>query len=185
MTMTIAATLGAAAVVVFYVGQRDPGQAVGAPNLEQLSDAELGGLSQKTKSASTDASRIRPGNDRVENQQVSPVRAKSLLTTRSSGEARVIDPATLLYRQSVDCLVSSQSSFAQRQAALDQLRDAGQLDQAIAEIEEQAANNPHSPECPTALGRMYLQKAGTLNQHSTAHRYGAHHEPAHQPCDRS
>lgn len=67
-----------------------------------------------------------------------------------------------LVRQAVDTLVSPQSSFAQRQAALEQLRKSGKLDQAISDLEQRVADDPRSAECPAALGRAYLQKCGTL-----------------------
>lgn len=67
-----------------------------------------------------------------------------------------------LVRQAVDTLVSPQSTFAQRQAALEELRKSGKLDLAIGELEKRVADDPRSAECPAALGRAYLQKCGTI-----------------------
>ena len=56
------------------------------------------------------------------------------------------------FRQAIDILVSPQISFQQRQAAWKQLRDAGELDQALATLKQGATSNPASAEYPTALG---------------------------------
>jgi hypothetical protein len=66
--------------------------------------------------------------------------------------------------QAVDTLVSPQASFQQKRAALKQLRDAGELDQAIELLKQGAANNPASAEYPAALGQVELQKAGVVSQ---------------------
>lgn len=71
-------------------------------------------------------------------------------------------PSQPLVRQAVDTLVSPQSTFAQRQAALEQLRNSGKLDQAINELEQRVADDPRSAESPAALGRAYLEKCGTI-----------------------
>jgi tetratricopeptide (TPR) repeat protein len=67
-----------------------------------------------------------------------------------------------LFRQAIDILVSPQTSFQQRQAAWKQLRDAGELDQALATLKQGAANNPTSAEYPTALGEAYVYKLQTI-----------------------
>jgi tetratricopeptide (TPR) repeat protein len=69
---------------------------------------------------------------------------------------------SLPFQQALDTLVSGQTTFMQKQAAWQQLRDAGQLDQLITEVEQRAGSNPTTPEYPATLGQAYLQKAGTL-----------------------
>ncbi len=64
--------------------------------------------------------------------------------------------------KSIDILVSPKASFEQKQAAWKQLREAGKLDQAISELEQRAANDPHTADYPAALGQAYLQKCATL-----------------------
>jgi hypothetical protein len=66
------------------------------------------------------------------------------------------------FRQALDILVSPQTSFQQRQAAWKQLRDAGELDQALASLKQGVANNPTSAEYPTALGEAYVYKLQTI-----------------------
>src|SRR5439155_495066 len=56
--------------------------------------------------------------------------------------------ATTAFRQAIDILVSPQTSFQQRQAAWKQLRDAGELDQALATLKQGATSNPASAEYP-------------------------------------
>ena len=66
------------------------------------------------------------------------------------------------FRQVIDILVSPQTSFQQRQGAWKQLRDAGELDQALATLKQDATNNPTSAEYPTALGEAYVYKLQTI-----------------------
>ena len=67
-----------------------------------------------------------------------------------------------LLSQTVDLLVSPQATYEQKRAAWNQLREAGKLDPAIAELEQRTANDPRSAEYPAALGQAYLQKCGTI-----------------------
>jgi tetratricopeptide (TPR) repeat protein len=66
------------------------------------------------------------------------------------------------FRQAIDILVSPQTSFQQRQAAWKQMRDAGELDQALATLKQDAANNPTSAGYSTALGEAYVYKLQTI-----------------------
>lgn len=71
--------------------------------------------------------------------------------------------ATWLSR-AIDTLVSPRTSFQERQALWKQLREAGQLDETIEALKKGAANNPASPEYPTAIGEAQLQKAYSLSK---------------------
>jgi cytochrome c-type biogenesis protein CcmH/NrfG len=71
-------------------------------------------------------------------------------------------PVSLVFNQALDTLTSPQAAFAQRQAAFKQLKDAGQLDKAITELEQRATAEPQAPSYPAALGQAYLQKAGSI-----------------------
>jgi tetratricopeptide (TPR) repeat protein len=59
--------------------------------------------------------------------------------------------------------VSPQTTFDEKLAAWNKIRDAGQLDHAIAELEKTAANNPTTPELFVALGHAYMVKSGTVS----------------------
>ena len=65
------------------------------------------------------------------------------------------------FSQPLQTLVSPQSSFAQKQAAWKQLHDTGQLDQAIAQLQQAVKDEPSVAEYSAALGQAYLQKLGT------------------------
>ena len=67
-----------------------------------------------------------------------------------------------LFSPLVQTLVSRQSSYAQKQAAWQQLRDAHQLDNAITELERATKSDPKPAEYPAALGIAYVQKLRTL-----------------------
>ena len=60
--------------------------------------------------------------------------------------------------QDIDALVSPQTSFSDRQALLKKLKDAGELDQAIAVLRQRALANPNDAQIPTALGEALLGK---------------------------
>ncbi|MGO9586753.1 MAG: hypothetical protein ACLP2Y_11215 [Limisphaerales bacterium] len=74
------------------------------------------------------------------------------------------DRAATALSQAVDALISAKTSFSDKQALWGKLKDAGELDQAIAELKQRAANNPNDAEIPAALGQAELQKAGVLSQ---------------------
>ena len=65
------------------------------------------------------------------------------------------------FSQPLQTLVSPQSSFAQKQAAWKQLRDSGQLDQAIAQLQQAVKDDPSVAQYSAVLGQAYLQKLGT------------------------
>ena len=62
----------------------------------------------------------------------------------------------------VEVLVSPHATYAQKQAAWKALREAGQLDAAISELQRRSAEDPNTAAYPAALGQAYLQKCGTL-----------------------
>jgi tetratricopeptide (TPR) repeat protein len=73
----------------------------------------------------------------------------------------VPDPAAdarLAFKQSMDTLLSPASTHEQRQAAWKQLMDAGQLDQAVAQLRQLMAANPQSSQYAGDLGEAYLKE---------------------------
>lgn len=91
-------------------------------------------------------------------QSAGRVGGESSPVTKGSATAA---PAPL-FAQAIASLVSPQTSYMQKQAAWQQLKDAGKLDQAITHLEQQVAANPTSAEYPATLGQACLQKAGTI-----------------------
>ncbi len=73
-------------------------------------------------------------------------------------------PQSTPFTRAMDTLISSQASFHQKQATWKQLRDAGQLDQAIEALKQGVADHPDSATHPAALGQAQLQKAGVVAQ---------------------
>lgn len=63
-------------------------------------------------------------------------------------------------QQSVDLLVSPKTTFAQKQAIWKRLKDAQQLGEAIADLEERVKNDPQVAEYSAVLGSAYLKGAG-------------------------
>jgi hypothetical protein len=78
-------------------------------------------------------------------------------------EVKPVNPTTSTpFSRAIDLLVSRQTSFQERQAAWKQLRDAGELDQALATLKQGATNNPSSAEYSMALGEAYVYKLQTI-----------------------
>jgi hypothetical protein len=68
------------------------------------------------------------------------------------------DDAAAILRRKVDALVSPQTSFSDKQALLKQLKADGQLEDAIADLQQRAAANPNDAQVLTALGEASLNK---------------------------
>lgn len=73
-------------------------------------------------------------------------------------------PKAAALRHAVETLVSPQASLQEKQAVMKQLRESGQLDDALTALHKGAAENPNSPAYPTAIGQVDLQKAYMLSQ---------------------
>jgi len=71
-------------------------------------------------------------------------------STRSDGSKDPVGPV-------LDALLSSRNA-GQKHALFQQLLQTGRLDQAIAELQQRAADNPNDPEIPTTLGEALLNK---------------------------
>jgi tetratricopeptide (TPR) repeat protein len=74
------------------------------------------------------------------------------------------DSATTALNRAVDALLSPQTSFNDKQAVWKKLKDAGELDQAIAELKQRAVNNPNDANIPVTLGETQLHKADVLSR---------------------
>ena len=96
--------------------------------------------------------------------QAQPATAPIVAKATSSSVAPSVNPAldASFVSRTVDALVSPQVSYQQKTAAWKQLREAGRLDQAIADLEQRTAADPRSADNPAALGHAYLEKCGTI-----------------------
>jgi len=105
-----------------------------------------------------------PDSARPEPEPAPPLAQAPVLSTPASVSAAATNPRLeqSLLNQAVDTLVSSQTTYAQKQEAWKQLRQGGKLDQAIAELQQRMANDPRAAEYPATLGQAYLQKCGTI-----------------------
>src|SRR5438045_1703524 len=66
------------------------------------------------------------------------------------------------FDRAIDTLVSRRASFREKQAAWDGLKEAGQLDQAISELEQRMTDDPQSADLAAALGTACLKKCATM-----------------------
>lgn len=72
-------------------------------------------------------------------------------------------PKAAALRRSIEALVSAQADLQEKRAVLKQLRESGQLDDALTTLRQGAAENPTSPAYRTAIGEVDLQKAYALS----------------------
>jgi len=84
------------------------------------------------------------------------------VVTAVSNEVKpAVSASSTPFSRAIDTLVSKQSSFQEKQAALKQLREAGKLDQAIAALKAGMEDNPNDAAYPAALGEAYINKLVT------------------------
>ena len=121
-----------------------PGQPV-----EQSQVAEVVSWQQPQQSPATNLSHPTGNAGGRQPGRVEPARS----TSPDSG---------LVLNHAVETLVSAQSTFEQKQAEWKRLKETGKLEQAIAELEQRAANDPQTAENVVALGVAYLKRAGSI-----------------------
>jgi tetratricopeptide (TPR) repeat protein len=107
------------------------------------------------------ASRPEPGPARavaIAPDEPAPVVAATTASPAPIAEAKPPDPGSAAVVRIVDALVSGGTDFKEKQALWRQLRSAGQLDQAIAELKQRVAANPNAAENALALSEAYFTK---------------------------
>lgn len=119
---------------------------------------------RSTEDTQADIASVQQTNPPVSAPAAIPIQVP--LASPVLNEARADNPASSTastpFRRAMDTLVSRQASFQERQAAWKKLRDAGELDQALATLKQDATNNPTSAEYSIALGEAYVYKLQTL-----------------------
>lgn len=70
----------------------------------------------------------------------------------------------LVFNQTIESLISPQTSYEQRQGLWKKLSEAGLLDQALTELQHEVAADPHSAAAVTALGEGFYKKAGATDE---------------------
>jgi tetratricopeptide (TPR) repeat protein len=155
MKQLIYAVLGIAVVggAIGLYASRQPGPAV--PPAQRVNESNL------SKAAGARQLPPRTVELAVASPSAEPVDTRPApVVAEAAPEA--VSPAAREIKRLVDTLVSRQAGFDQKQAAWKKLKDTGKLDEAIAELEQRAANDPQTAEYPAALGQAYLQKSSTL-----------------------
>lgn len=79
-----------------------------------------------------------------------------------SDQAASPAPAPTAISRAIETLVSTNASFLQKHEVWNQLRKAGQLDQAIAALKQGITDHPDSVFYPAELGQAQLQKAEVI-----------------------
>src|SRR3954471_7667434 len=106
----------------------------------------------------------------AENSSPAKTRPIEHLEAKSQPARRVAPPMaavsasesaiTLALDEVIETLLSPQATFEQKQTVWRQIKDVGQMDQAISDLEQKWAGDPRSAALPTELGQAYLKKAG-------------------------
>lgn len=97
-----------------------------------------------------------------------PVAASRAADPAAPAAAAKVDEAGLALAAALDTFTSPQSTFAQKQAVLDQLRKAGRLEEAIATLKQLAAQSPNDAAIPTALGEAEISQIRTLYENGAS-----------------
>jgi hypothetical protein len=85
------------------------------------------------------------------------------MASSTGASARTVDSAV---KQTIDSLLSGQLTHEQRRDMLKKLVESGKIDEAISELQQQAANNSNNAELQTALGQAYIEQAAAMKDFS-------------------
>ena len=76
----------------------------------------------------------------------------------STASAAPLLPPEQIFQQNLETLISSQSTFGQKQATWKHFKEPFKLDRLISALEERLAINPQIPEYSSVLGQAYMKK---------------------------
>jgi tetratricopeptide (TPR) repeat protein len=135
-----------------------------APDLVTESPAEPSSSSGDTRPAEPVAAReIVPLAKEIESNlaETSPVKCVSPEVSPIPDSK---PDSKLVFNQTIESLISPQTSYEQRQGLWKKLSEAGLLDPALTELQQQVAAYPRSAGAVTALGEGYYKKAGATDE---------------------
>jgi hypothetical protein len=81
--------------------------------------------------------------------------------TRAVAPVGAIDPG--IVSRALETVLSTNSTYAEKQAAWKQLIQAGKLDDAISALEQKRATDPAVADYAATLGHAYIKKCGVIN----------------------
>lgn len=152
--LILAVSIGAVIALGMYENRHKS-----APDLVTESSAEPV-ASEDERSAASEAA-VREGvpmAKRVESNPSEPVSRRPSPIPDSKPDSK------LVFNQTIESLISPQTSYEQRQGLWKKLSEAGLLDQALTELQQQVASDPRSASAATALGEGYYKKAGATDE---------------------
>lgn len=135
-----------------------------APDLVTESPAEPGSSSGDSRPAEPVAAR---GIAPIANQHESNLAETRPAKPVSPEVSQIPDSkpdSKLVFNQMIESLISPQTSYEQRQGLWKKLSEAGLLDPALTELQQQVASDPRSAGAVTALGEGYYKKAGATDE---------------------
>jgi tetratricopeptide (TPR) repeat protein len=146
--ITFVAFCAGIACALIYLNKQKPAPPVPAPVVE----------SAASQSAPPDALKLESPPPISE---TAPTPEKISVAATVASEAKPDDAAEAIHKV-VDALLSAKSS-AQKHELFQQLIKSGQIDAAIAELKQRAADNPNDAEIPTTLGEALINKVGAIH----------------------
>ncbi len=155
MTVFLGLVLGALALSFIYSGARRT--AAPAESISTVANAPDAGVDrpESARPPSRGPSLAEEPRSQTAPRQETPAPAlTAVAASKATGD--------LIVKTAVEKVVSPQLGYDQKQAAWQQLREAGKLDLAITELEQRSTANPAVAEYPAALGQAYLHKAGSI-----------------------
>jgi tetratricopeptide (TPR) repeat protein len=93
----------------------------------------------------------------------SPSEGGAVALARAARSAPAASPAALAFAAAIDTLTSPRATYAERQAAWNQIQNAGQLKDAVNELTRRMNADTNDALDPAALGQAYLKLCGTTN----------------------
>jgi len=141
---------GVIACAVVYSNRQKAAPPVPVPTVES-SPGETGVPTQPEKIASRDLPPV--NTDKPKNV---------LSATPAINEAKPDDAASAIHK-AVDALLSAKNA-AEKHDLFQQLIKSGQIDQAIAELKQRAADDPNNAQLPTTIGEAQLNKVRAIKE---------------------
>lgn len=142
--------LGIASTIVYF--KQQPAPPPPAPVIVPVAETEPAALPETI----TVASKATPV---VTETKPEPAPAPAAQSVASEVESET----AAAFRKTIDTLLSPTLSPRQKHEMFEQFRNAGQMDQVIAELKRRAKGDPQSPEIPTTLGEALLHKVSALH----------------------
>jgi tetratricopeptide (TPR) repeat protein len=87
--------------------------------------------------------------------------SRTSVTSNSVSRPAPGSPESIAFAAAIDTLASAHSTYAEKMAAWQELQGSGRIQDAVAELEQRAGQDPQNAQLAAALGQAYLRACGT------------------------